>query len=326
MDQKRVEFFPEKLHRGGFLTLYPTYLEECIDYVLKNDVKGIHIDSYFHNMTDDKGLKFFQKLSETTELRIDLSNYEKDNLDFLFALKKLKTLRIGINTKTVKNVEGIYSLNNLKALGLVTSGPKINVAKISTLEDLSFHWDNKRIEGVSNLPNLKELSIEFFNAKSKEFEELPSNNNITKLKLLRGNQNTFLRFPHFKNLERLETDYYNKLEKLEGIGKLSPSLKSLQIENSKKVNDHDIISKLKNIEILNLWSCGSIKNLEFISNLKYLKRFNFYNSDVKNGDLTPILLHPKLEYIGFNNKKHYSHKIDEIQKELEKMNAAANKS
>ncbi|MFK8104739.1 MAG: hypothetical protein AB8G15_19630, partial [Saprospiraceae bacterium] len=31
MDKKRVDFFPEKLYKEGFLILYPTYLEECIN-------------------------------------------------------------------------------------------------------------------------------------------------------------------------------------------------------------------------------------------------------------------------------------------------------
>jgi len=301
-------------------------LEECIDYALENDVEGIHIDSYFHNMTKDKGLEFFKKLSEITELRIDLSNYEEDNLDFLYALKKLKTLRIGISTKTVKNVEGLYSLKNLNELGLLTSGPKINFAKIPSLEDLSFHWDNNRIEGISDLPNLKELSIESFNTKAKEFEELPVNNNVTKLKLFRGNQRTFENFPIFKKLEWLETDYFNRLEKLKGIEKLNQTLKRLQVENSKKIDDHKILGKLREIEILILWSCGTIENLEFVNKLKHLIRLDFRNSNIKNGNLRPILFHPKLEIIGFNNKKHYSHKVKEIEKELEKKSAAANKA
>lgn len=316
MGKKKVKFFPEKLYNRGYLTLYPTYMEECINFALSNKVEGIHIDSYFHNMTDDKKLSFFNELKEIKKLRIDLSNYQEDNLDFLYHLKKLETLWIGVNTKVIKNVEGLYSLKKLINLSLLTKGIKIDFSEINWIEQLSFNWDSNRIKGIPDLSNLEELSINSFNSKSDNFDELPNNENITKLKLYRGNQKSFLNFPKYSKIESLETNHYSKLEKVEGIEKLSNTLKYLQIENSRKITDHDKLKKLKELKRLNLYNCGEITDLYFIQKLKELKQLNFYKTNIKNGELMPILSHSNIEMIGFNNKKHYSHKLEQLKIEL----------
>ena len=197
MKRKSGIFFPEKLYQGGLLTLYPTYLEECINYALQNDIKGIRIESYFHDLTDDKQLRFFHQLKEITNLEVDLSNYEADNLDFLFPLGNLKSLTIGINTKTVKNVEGLYSLKHLTELGLLTTGPRVDLSQISSLEEVSFHWDKNRVVGIADLPKLQKLSIDSFNPKGKSFQDLPANDNLVRLKLFRGH------FPNFHSIQSL---------------------------------------------------------------------------------------------------------------------------
>ncbi|NRB53918.1 MAG: hypothetical protein HRU41_40085 [Saprospiraceae bacterium] len=318
MKRKSGIFFPEKLYQGGLLTLYPTYLEECINYALQNDIKGIRIESYFHDLTDDKQLRFFHQLKEITNLEVDLSNYEADNLDFLFPLGNLKSLTIGINTKTVKNVEGLYSLKHLTELGLLTTGPRVDLSQISSLEEVSFHWDKNRVVGIADLPKLQKLSIDSFNPKGKSFQDLPANDNLVRLKLFRGNQRTFSQFPLYPKLESLETDCYGKLEELKGVEKLGASLKRLRMEHSRKITDHQVLQHLPQLETLMLWNCGTMEDLSFLKQLRKLKIFNFGKSNVQDGNLSSALSHPALESIWFNNKKHYSHTEAELQEYLER--------
>jgi hypothetical protein len=50
-------------------------------------------------------------------------------------------------------------------------------------------------------------------------------------------------------------------------------------------------------------------------NLPNLLEFRFVDTNILDGDLTPLLEHPTLRSVGFSNKRHYnytSEKIDEM--------------
>jgi len=56
----------------------------------------------------------------------------------------------------------------------------------------------------------------------------------------------------------------------------------LCIQNAKKISDWEVIGSMKNIESLVIHACGNIKNLDFLTKLKKVKRIDITNVKVED--------------------------------------------
>jgi hypothetical protein len=50
-----------------------------------------------------------------------------------------------------------------------------------------------------------------------------------------------------------------------------------------------------------------LENIQFIELMPNLKWLNLMDTNVIDGDMSPLLRHPSLEYSVFTSKKHFSH-------------------
>jgi len=92
-----------------------------------------------------------------------------------------------------------------------------------------------------------------------------------------------------------------------GLAQLN-NLEWLDIEGSKKMTDYSFLNNNKSIKKLLI---SDLDSLDFVRNIEKLESINFWNC--KSGDLSPLLECPTLKEVSFNpQKKHYSHKKDEI--------------
>jgi hypothetical protein len=133
---------------------------------------------------------------------------------------------------------------------------------------------------------------------------------LTYLELLSSNARTIGALP--AGLRRLELHRCIKLESARGLAASCPELRYLHVNNSRKFHDLAELLKLKKLEVLCLNSCGDLPNLEFLARFPHLRDFRFVNTNVVDGDLSPLLSLPKLEYAGTLDKAHYSHSVAEI--------------
>jgi hypothetical protein len=133
---------------------------------------------------------------------------------------------------------------------------------------------------------------------------------LTYLELLSSNARTIGALP--AGLRRLELHRCIKLETARGLAASCPELRYLHLNNSRKFQDVAELLKLKKLEVLCLNSCGDLPNLRFLAKFPHLRDFRFVNTNVIDGDLSPLLSLPKLEYAGTLDKKHYSHSAAEI--------------
>ncbi|MEY2196648.1 hypothetical protein AB7942_28630 [Neobacillus sp. BF23-41] len=148
------------------------------------------------------------------------------------------------------------------------------------------------------------------------FADIPEN--LVFLNLIWSNIQNFLGIKKLSKIKRLELDYCGKLENDNGISKLADTLEYLHINNSKKFVPSKEFFSLKNLRVLSLNSCGSLENLSFLSQFPKLIDFRFVDTNVIDGDLTPIIEHPTIRSVGFLNKRHYNiseEKMDSLLKE-----------
>jgi len=161
------------------------------------------------------------------------------------------------------------------------------------------------------LENIKYLTL-WHHKKSKlgNFVSIPEN--LLYLELNWSNIQDFLGIEKMNKLKRLELHYCTKLHNDLGLSGLSNTLEFLQIEQSKKFVPNEELFSLKNLRVLRLNSCGNFENLNFLNQFPNLIDFRFVDTNVLDGDLSPILNHPTIRSVGFLNKRHYNIKDDKM--------------
>ena len=148
------------------------------------------------------------------------------------------------------------------------------------------------------------------------FDNLVASTKLKYLELNWANIEHFEGIRKYDNLKRLELHYCIKLQNDSGINQVSESLQHLHINQSKKFIFSDNILKLTNLRVLCLNSCGPIDNLSFLKYFPKLIDFRFVNTNILDGNLTPIIEHPTIRRVGFLNKRHYNLKDVQLKNEL----------
>lgn len=171
---------------------------------------------------------------------------------------------------------------------------------------------------INLLSNNSYVILWNYNVKNKNLINLPENNKLKYLELNLSNCESFEGISNFKTIKRLELHYCSKLASDIGISSISNTIEWLHINMSKKFVLTSELEKLKKLKVLCLNNCGSIDNLNFLNSLPDLVDFRFVNTNIKSGDLNPILEHKKLTNAGFLNKKHYNYKAETIEEILKK--------
>ncbi|AND41479.1 hypothetical protein [Cytobacillus oceanisediminis] len=136
--------------------------------------------------------------------------------------------------------------------------------------------------------------------------------NLLYLELNWSNLQDFLGIEKMNKLKRFELHYCTKLHNDFGLSGLSDTLEHLHINQSKKFVPNEELFSLKNLRVLRLNSCGNLENLNFLYHFPNLIDFRFVNTNVLDGDLSPILDHPTIRSAGFLNKRHYNIKDDKM--------------
>ena len=183
--------------------------------------------------------------------------------------------------------------------------------------NLLFSKDYKKNQLLSNNDNpFNSEYFIFWYMKEKNLNDLIYYKNIKYLELNSSSLKNFETFQNIQTIKRLDLHYCTKLLTDFGISKLKNSLQILHVNQSKKFTFKTELIELKNLKVLSLNNCGEIENLDFLENLPDLIDFRFVNTNIKSGDLNPIIKHKKIKSVGFLNKRHYSHKTEEIEKIL----------
>ncbi|MGE6721177.1 hypothetical protein ACQKGD_28240 [Peribacillus frigoritolerans] len=136
--------------------------------------------------------------------------------------------------------------------------------------------------------------------------------NLLYLELNWSNIQDFLGIENMNKLKRLELHYCTKLQDDFGLSGLANTLEHLHINQSMKFVPNDELFSLTNLRVLCLNSCGNLDNLKFLNQFPNLIDFRFVDTNVLDGDLSPILDHPTIRSVGFLNKRHYKIKVDKM--------------
>lgn len=170
---------------------------------------------------------------------------------------------------------------------------------------------------VESFRDLEYLTLWHYKSKFHNFEDLPQMKKLLYLQLNWSNQVDLVGAERFTALKVLELHYCTRLTNDRGMVDLAPTLQHLHINQSKKFRMTDELFSLKNLRVLRLNACAELPNLDFLKHFPKLIEFSFVDTNVKNGDLMPILEHPTIQKTGTLNKKHYNLSSKELDHLLE---------
>ncbi len=178
-------------------------------------------------------------------------------------------------------------------------------------------FDNKS-SGMEAPIDASYYIIEDFKPKSKSLEELKGVVSPKYLALNRSNITSFRGVAKLGKVKRLELFHCIKLESDIGISEIKGDIEWLHISTSRKFKATDEMLNLKKLKVLCLNDCAPLENLDFLNFFPDLVDFRFVNTNIIDGNLKPLLLHPNLLSVGFLDKRHYNIRSKEVDSYLDK--------
>jgi hypothetical protein len=234
------------------------------------------------------------------------------DLSFLERLPFLKSFTI-IDLQ-IGSVAPIHYLHNLCALKVFTyCKTPIDCSAFPNLEELKLEWRR----GSDSIFNCKTLKILFLNKYSNDnLCALKPLKALVSLAVLNAPIGGLLGLVSLKQLRSLRLANLKRLKSLSGIENLV-NLEELEVHTCPAIDSIEELHALLHLKILNLSNNGSIQSLQPLRNLKELETLLFYEStNIRDGDLSSILKKKKLRKLSFMNRRHYSHKREEISEML----------
>ncbi|HEY4062750.1 MAG TPA: hypothetical protein VGM30_12665 [Puia sp.] len=259
-------------------------LDEYLEYATAKKITGISLQAY-HGF----------KMLNTSFLK---------RYDFFTRISIVKDLE-------EIDISGIHFLKGLKTMRLSNDKQKIDFKCFPDLEVASIDW-NSKLSHMDSCKKLKKLVLWKYKSKSADFSDLNELEALVSLGITDSNISTFSGIEKFHKLSEFQGHFLTKLESIKDLSSLNRTLRSLELDNCKKLKDYSpSLLALTYLEKLILTNCGELNDLNFISDMAVLNFFSFVETNVKNGDLSP-LVSKKIEFIGFDDKRHYSHKMRDI--------------
>ncbi|WP_338754934.1 hypothetical protein [Bacillus sp. FJAT-52991] len=259
------------------------HLAECIKYINENDIKKIEINELYYR---EKSISFLS---------------ECPNVQYLDVMNSFLT-----------DISGVYHIKNLLGLSFSEVDDNRNIeldlSKLVTLKSLYIDW-NKRIKGLEQLTNLKELGLWKYRPTERDLSNLKSLMNLEKLVISDSRIDSLLGIENMNKLKEINLDNLKSLVHIGDLKVLNHSLEKLVIESCKKIADFHELHHLYHLKELTLLGCGEIPSLKFAKNLKNIIFLNFYSTFIRDGDLNPCL---HVDIVNFQDKKHYTHSLKDF--------------
>ncbi|MFF2876935.1 leucine-rich repeat domain-containing protein [Gottfriedia sp. NPDC057991] len=239
--------------------------------------------------------------------------YEEDNISFLKECTNVQ--EITLDCQFIKDLSGLNYLKKIRSLSLsettIIDGKNtidLEAESFTSLEVLYLTW-SKKIKGMHSLKNLKELCIWKYAPKECDLTEFANLCQLENLIIRQAKIHSLKGIENLKNLKELELSYIRTLETIRDLTELGAKLKRLEISSCKHIKDFDSLKYMEALEVLMFDKCGEIPSIDFVKELYNLKHFVFPDTIILNGDITPCF---HINYVYFDNKKHYSHKWDDF--------------
>jgi protein phosphatase 1 regulatory subunit 7 len=255
------------------------HIDECMKVFVKNNLDGVAV---------------------TTS-----HNYRRQDIDFLSDYPEIKQLSV---SDGIGDVDAIRHLTNLTFLMLSGKNRKVDFENFPVLTNLIADWSPNFLN-MDSCKQLSQLTFHHYTPKIKDCSSLANVPWVKRLEITQSPIKTLNGLDNFSQLEELEMNYCGKLETLCCLNESKTTLLSSRFNHCKSIKNHEYVVRLDCLNTLGYSYCGTIPSVKFIEKMRSLQNFMFVGTDVSDGDISPCI---GLEYIGFTDKKHFSHTMKQI--------------
>jgi hypothetical protein len=143
-------------------------------------------------------------------------------------------------------------------------------------------------------------------------EGLRHASNLTEVHLAFLRISSIAELTHLPRITTLSVRSCRKARDLERVGELV-GLKELELGGIGPLPTFDFLATLKKLKSLRLESVGKIPSLQFLRELRQIEEFLPVDKTiVEDGNLSVLLELPSLKKVVFTERRHYSHRNDDI--------------
>lgn len=210
----------------------------------------------------------------------------------------------------IKDITPIHFLSQARAVQVSTyCKTPLHFECFPELEDCGLTW-REGSESLFDCKGLKRLFIsDYTGRESTVFSGMAA---LQSLSISGGRLTCVGGLRGLKDLRFLGLYHLKQLAELSGIEALD-CLEELEITDCRAVNQIDPVAGLINLRKLVLSNDGAISSLKPLLHLRRLEWVTFPEStNIVEGDLTPLLTLPRLRKVAFKNRRHYTHRREEI--------------
>ena len=267
------------------LQINTNVISNVLEIMKRNDIKRLAFGDPFMNLKDISFLKDFEFLNG---LRIALEDFDIDSIKYCIDVEEL------IIAFDYKGDFDFEIFKNLKSLSIV--------------------WKNESSKSIFKCDKLNVLDVSKYKGLTLQDFSVYENT-LEKLYLREAKIETFSGVEHLKSLKELHIVGLRNLKSIKGIENCS-NLEKVFIHGCKKIEDLHCLGNIKKLKVLNLDNLGTISTIEYLASAKTLQEFYMSEStNVLDGNLN-ILDELRSNYnlgkIIFRNRRHYSHKAEEL--------------
>jgi Leucine-rich repeat (LRR) protein len=256
-------------------------------------------------------------------------NFTKNDLLFLEDIKWIKSILV---IKQELDLKGLYTLRNLEELNVSANNVEaLDLESFPHLTKLTMRWTSGR-KSILGLSNLRYLFLDSFD--KEDLSELKNLQKLAQLLLINSSIKRLTGINQLPVLSDLTIAYNKKLGTIEDLAgaralksitlknlsqlvSLKPltdceTIELVDVENCKKIEDSSSLFQLKDLRVISYINSGSFRTIQGIERYQSLESFYFGNTNVEDGDLSPLLKLKNLKRVFFADKNKYSHALKEI--------------
>jgi hypothetical protein len=281
--QPQIQKYPDG---RTFVYLDSAHLEECLRTFRDGDFYGVGISRYH--------------------------GYEADDLEILKQVSSIRGLHI---QDTIRNVSGLDYVKGIDYLLIDGIGADIDLGAFTKLRELRIGGWSARFRNLDRCNGLGSLYIYSYSPGSSDLSELKPLHGLKALELVKGSVQSLQGVESMSQLERLHLRYLTKLGDLSLLCERQ-TLEELIVDHCRKAENLAALKCLAGLRVLGYDACRDIESINFLKSFRALRRCTFIDTNIVDGNLRPLLEMPKLEYVGFLKKRHYSHTPEELEAAL----------
>lgn len=179
-----------------------------------------------------------------------------------------------------------------------------DITPFTWLESLGQPW-TKEFRVSASLDRLKVLALDGFRPASGDVMDLSVLPALERLSFYRTRLQSLKGLETMHSLREFSADSAPKLEDIDPIGNLK-ELRELSFENCKVARGFADLVQGEHMLKLQYMKCSPLEHLRFVSRLRSLQSFVFMDTDVLDGDMSPLVAHPTLAHVALTKKKHFT--------------------